>query len=100
MTGSTYAASRHAPLASAIAALGLWGCGGVDLSSVVLPTECFTEDVVATDCFAETTFVTVCEDVCVEDVFGFVDCFTECFDEPIVEVYCEDFLVDSYLVCE
>lgn len=80
--------------------LGGLGCGGVNLGSVILPTDCFTEDVVETGCFTETTFVTVCEDVCVEDVFGFVDCFTECFDEPIVEVFCEDILVDSYLVCE
>ncbi len=56
------------------------------------PTECFQEDVIATDCFTQETLVTVCE----EDFFGFVDCY----DELVIELVCEDVVVDSFLVCE
>ena len=87
-------------LAGALALAAAAGCdGGVIVGLDVLPSECFTEDVVETGCFTETTFITVCDTVCEEDIFGFVECFDECFDEPVVEVICEDVVVDTFLVC-
>ncbi len=56
------------------------------------PEECFQQDLIEEDCFAEETVVTYCE----EDIFGFLDCF----DEVIFEIFCEDVIVDSFLVCE
>jgi hypothetical protein len=68
------------------------GCGGFAVILPSVPEECFQEDVVATDCFTETRFVEVCE----EDFFGYITCY----DEAVVDVYCEDVLLDSYIVCE
>ncbi len=64
--------------------------GGVTII-IDRPTECYQEDVIATDCFTQQTLVTYCE----EDFFGFVDCY----DEVVLELVCEDVVVDSFLVC-
>ena len=82
--------------------IGASGCGdgfsilinglGAALPVVDRPEQCFREDLVVTDCFSQETLVTICE----EDFFGFLDCF----DELIIEVVCEDVVLDSFLVCD
>ena len=82
--------------------LGPSGCGGLSILLDTLedgvtivverPEECFLEDIVDTDCFPQETLVTICE----EDFFGFV----ECFDELIIELVCEDVIIDTFLTCD
>lgn len=69
------------------------GCGG-GISIVIRPqpSECFRENVVGADCFTRQSFVSVCE----EDVFGFVTCY----DDVVIDVVCDQVVVDSYLVCD
>ena len=83
-----------------VSAGGLCGCDGVlsdiigDGITIVIerPTECFEEQLIGTECFTQETLVTVCE----EDIFGSLDCF----DELIIEVVCEDVIIETFLICE
>jgi len=69
------------------------GCGSeFSVSLRPQPTDCFRQDVIDTGCFTRESVVTFCE----EDFFGFL----QCIDDVVVDVVCEDVVVDSFLVCE
>ncbi len=69
------------------------GCGsGISLVIRPQPSECFQQDVVDVGCRTRQTIVSVCE----EDFFGFVDCY----DDVVIDVLCEEIVVDSFLICE
>lgn len=87
-------------LVSSVLSIGALGCGGFGIVLPDVPEECFQEDVVDTDCFTESRLVEVCDEICEEDIFGFVECFEDCYFEEVVDVFCEDVVVDSYVVCE
>ena len=69
------------------------GCGG-GISIVIRPqpSECFRQDVVDVGCRTRQSVVSVCE----EDFFGFV----YCYDDYVIDVVCDEIVVDSYLICD
>ena len=71
------------------------GCGGFTIVVPDVPTDCFQEDVVGEECFTEITTIEVCDEIC--DFFG---CYEDCYLEDVVDVYCQDVIVDSYIICD
>jgi len=69
------------------------GCGsGISIVVRPQPSECFRQDVVDVDCYTRRSVVSVCE----EDFFGFV----YCYDDLVIDVVCDEIVVDSYLICD
>lgn len=68
------------------------GCGsGISIVVRPQPSECFRQDVVDVGCRTRQSVVSVCE----EDFFG--DLY--CYDDVVVDVLCDEIVVDSYLIC-
>ncbi|MGB2987897.1 MAG: hypothetical protein WBE26_18670 [Phycisphaerae bacterium] len=71
----------------------LAGCGsGISIVIRPQPSECFRQDVVDVGCRTRQSVVSVCE----EDFFGFV----YCYDDYVIDVVCDEIVVDSYLICD
>ena len=69
------------------------GCGsGISIVIRPQPSECFRQNVVDVGCRTRQTIVSVCE----EDFFGFV----YCYDDVVIDVICDEIVVDSYLICD
>ena len=69
------------------------GCGsGISIVIRPQPSECFRQDVVDVDCYTRRSVVSVCQ----EDFSGFV----YCYDDYVIDVVCDEIVVDSYLICD
>lgn len=69
------------------------GCGsGFSIVIRPQPEDCYRQDVIETGCYPLETVVTFCE----EDFWGIL----HCYDDVVMDVVCEDVVVDSYLICD